>query len=191
MYVHTDRSRPEGGRQLEPLVPPGAGFIGTHPGQTLFGGGFRARWATWPRAPQTASIDQALFAGSNFGVNILLARWLPPEQYGAVALTSARPGLLPGRVRGRGRAVRPGRHTPGAAGPGRRRWPARGGAAPPHRDGRCCAGRPGRARRAGRGDVQGGRRAGQEHGKADRVGLLSRSSIASCPTIVVTKEFHH
>jgi len=30
-----------------------------------------------------AVIDQALFSGSNFIVNILLARWLPPEEYGA------------------------------------------------------------------------------------------------------------
>jgi len=33
-----------------------------------------------------AVIDQALFSGSNFIVNILLARWLPPEEYGAFAV---------------------------------------------------------------------------------------------------------
>jgi len=33
-----------------------------------------------------AVMDQALFSGSNFIVNILLARWLPPEEYGAFAV---------------------------------------------------------------------------------------------------------
>lgn len=32
-------------------------------------------------------VDQALFAGTNFLVNILLARWLEPEGYGAFALS--------------------------------------------------------------------------------------------------------
>lgn len=34
----------------------------------------------------TAILDQALFAGSNFLVSVLLARWLPVEQYGAFAV---------------------------------------------------------------------------------------------------------
>ena len=33
-----------------------------------------------------AVLDQGLFAGTNFLINILLARWLPPEHYGAFAL---------------------------------------------------------------------------------------------------------
>jgi hypothetical protein len=33
-----------------------------------------------------AVLDQVLFAGSSFSINILLARWLPPVQYGAFAL---------------------------------------------------------------------------------------------------------
>jgi O-antigen/teichoic acid export membrane protein len=33
-----------------------------------------------------AVLDQVLFAGSSFSINILLARWLPPAQYGAFAL---------------------------------------------------------------------------------------------------------
>jgi O-antigen/teichoic acid export membrane protein len=33
-----------------------------------------------------ALLDQVLFAGSSFSINILLARWLPPVQYGAFAL---------------------------------------------------------------------------------------------------------
>jgi len=41
----------------------------------------------WIRKGGFAVLDQALFAGTNFVVNILLARWLPPEQYGAFAVT--------------------------------------------------------------------------------------------------------
>jgi O-antigen/teichoic acid export membrane protein len=33
-----------------------------------------------------AVLGQGLFAGANFVANVLLARWLPPEQYGAFAL---------------------------------------------------------------------------------------------------------
>ena len=33
-----------------------------------------------------AFLDQGLFSGANFLVNILLARWLPPEEYGAFAV---------------------------------------------------------------------------------------------------------
>jgi O-antigen/teichoic acid export membrane protein len=33
-----------------------------------------------------ALLDQVLFAGASFSINILLARWLPPVQYGAFAL---------------------------------------------------------------------------------------------------------
>src|SRR5205814_9623719 len=40
----------------------------------------------WLRRGATALADQGLFATSGFLVNILLARWLPPEQYGAYAL---------------------------------------------------------------------------------------------------------
>lgn len=38
------------------------------------------RWAT---KGGLAVLDQGLFSGANFLVNILLARWLPPEEYGA------------------------------------------------------------------------------------------------------------
>jgi len=59
--------------------PPGAkGLNSWHPEvQTL------RRWAT---KGGLAVLDQALFAGTNFLVNILLARWLEPEGYGAFAL---------------------------------------------------------------------------------------------------------
>ena len=40
----------------------------------------------WMRKGATAFADQGLFAASGFLVNILLARWLPPEQYGGYAL---------------------------------------------------------------------------------------------------------
>jgi len=40
----------------------------------------------WATKGIFAVMDQALFSGSNFIVNILLARWLPPEEYGAFAV---------------------------------------------------------------------------------------------------------
>ncbi|MGB3544461.1 hypothetical protein, partial [Rubrivirga sp.] len=45
--------------------------------RSLFGAGSWARNGAWTVA------DQALFAGANFVVSILLARWLSPEGYGA------------------------------------------------------------------------------------------------------------
>lgn len=40
----------------------------------------------WATKSGFAIVDQALFAGTNFVVNILLARFLPPGEYGAFAL---------------------------------------------------------------------------------------------------------
>jgi O-antigen/teichoic acid export membrane protein len=40
----------------------------------------------WLRKGATAFTDQGLFAASGFLINILLARWLPPDQYGAYTL---------------------------------------------------------------------------------------------------------
>jgi glycosyltransferase involved in cell wall biosynthesis len=40
----------------------------------------------WLRKGTMAFADQGMFAASGFLVNILLARWLPPEQYGSYAL---------------------------------------------------------------------------------------------------------
>lgn len=40
----------------------------------------------WAKNGAFAILDQGLFAGANFLANILLARWLPPEQYGAFAV---------------------------------------------------------------------------------------------------------
>ncbi len=46
----------------------------------------RENTVRWFRRGSTALADQALFAGSGFLVNILLARWFPLELYGAYAL---------------------------------------------------------------------------------------------------------
>jgi O-antigen/teichoic acid export membrane protein len=40
----------------------------------------------WAQKGLLAILDQALFSGANFLVNILLTRWLPPEEYGAFAV---------------------------------------------------------------------------------------------------------
>lgn len=40
----------------------------------------------WMRESVWTVLDQGLFAGSNFAVNVLLARWLLPEAYGAFAV---------------------------------------------------------------------------------------------------------
>ena len=41
---------------------------------------------SWLRRGSWSVLDQALFAGANFLVNVLLARWLSPEAYGAFAV---------------------------------------------------------------------------------------------------------
>ena len=43
-------------------------------------------WLRWGHRALFAILDQALFAGANFVVNILLARWVSPESYGAFAI---------------------------------------------------------------------------------------------------------
>ena len=40
----------------------------------------------WARMGGLAVLDQGLFSGANFLVNILLARWLAPDEYGAFAV---------------------------------------------------------------------------------------------------------
>jgi O-antigen/teichoic acid export membrane protein len=44
------------------------------------------RLGHWAKKGGLAVLDQGLFSGANFLVNILLARWLAPEQYGAFAV---------------------------------------------------------------------------------------------------------
>lgn len=43
-------------------------------------------WLPWVGKGSLAVIDQGIFAGSNFLLNVLLARWLTPAQYGTFAL---------------------------------------------------------------------------------------------------------
>ena len=43
----------------------------------------------WVMKGGLALLDQGVFAGSNFVMSILLARWMPPEQYGAYAVAFA------------------------------------------------------------------------------------------------------
>ncbi len=50
----------------------------------------------WTKKGSLAVLDQALFSGANFIVNILLARWLPPEEYGAFAVAMSIFYLLAG-----------------------------------------------------------------------------------------------
>jgi len=46
-------------------------------------------WRQWIQKGGFAVADQALFAGTNFVANILLARWMAPEAYGAFVTTYA------------------------------------------------------------------------------------------------------
>src|ERR1700685_915370 len=43
-------------------------------------------WMPWVGKGSLAVLDQGLFASSNFLLNVLLARWLAPADYGAFAL---------------------------------------------------------------------------------------------------------
>jgi O-antigen/teichoic acid export membrane protein len=43
-------------------------------------------WMPWVGKGSLAVLDQGLFAGSNFLLNVLLARWLTPSEYGAFAV---------------------------------------------------------------------------------------------------------
>ena len=47
------------------------------------------RLLSWAQKGGFAVLDQALFAGANFLVNILLGRWMEPTQYGAFAVAYA------------------------------------------------------------------------------------------------------
>lgn len=46
-----------------------------------------SRLRSWSLRGSTAIIDQGLYSGSNFLLNVLLARWLTPTDYGAFAVT--------------------------------------------------------------------------------------------------------
>jgi O-antigen/teichoic acid export membrane protein len=45
------------------------------------------RWMLWAKKAGLAVLDQGLFTGSHFIINVLLARWLEPAQYGAFAVS--------------------------------------------------------------------------------------------------------
>ena len=49
----------------------------------------RGGWLRWADRGAWAVVDQGLFASSNFVLNLLLARWLAPAEYGAFALAFA------------------------------------------------------------------------------------------------------
>ena len=51
--------------------------------------GIRRKFVPWAMKGGLALLDQGVFAGSNFVMSILLARWMPPEQYGAYAVAFA------------------------------------------------------------------------------------------------------
>jgi O-antigen/teichoic acid export membrane protein len=48
-----------------------------------------SKFVVWVRRALFAIADQGLISGSNFVLNVMLARWLNPEEYGAFALASA------------------------------------------------------------------------------------------------------
>lgn len=47
---------------------------------------WRSRAARWSRKGFASVLDEGVFAGANFALNILMARWLPPEVYGIFAV---------------------------------------------------------------------------------------------------------
>src|SRR5690606_8097297 len=44
------------------------------------------RWAVWGGRGAASLADQAMFAGTHFVINVMLARWLPLEEYGLFAV---------------------------------------------------------------------------------------------------------
>jgi O-antigen/teichoic acid export membrane protein len=54
-----------------------------HRAQALIRNG---RWGKWINRGTWTLLDRGLFALSNFGLNIVLARWMSPEAYGAFAI---------------------------------------------------------------------------------------------------------
>jgi O-antigen/teichoic acid export membrane protein len=74
-----------------PLVKPasGEGAVGRFPLKrmlTIDRAGTVRKLVPWVMKGGLAIVDQGLFAGSNFVISILLARWLTPEQYGSYAV---------------------------------------------------------------------------------------------------------
>jgi O-antigen/teichoic acid export membrane protein len=74
-----------------PLVKPasGEGAVGRFPLKRILSidrAGTVRKLVPWVMKGGLAIADQGLFAGSNFVISILLARWLTPEQYGSYAV---------------------------------------------------------------------------------------------------------
>lgn len=46
----------------------------------------KIRWLVWFRKVTSTLLDQGMVSGSGFIINILLARWLEPNQFGAFVL---------------------------------------------------------------------------------------------------------
>jgi O-antigen/teichoic acid export membrane protein len=63
-----------------------AGFIGWKVSEQFTNVRWRLNLKSWVQKSFLAVFDQALFSGANFLVNVLLARKLPPEEYGAFAV---------------------------------------------------------------------------------------------------------
>ncbi len=78
-----------GSRPREP--PPSiVRTVAGHDAENLLNGAtIQQKVIPWAMKGGLAILDQGLVTGSNFVIGILLARWLPPEQYGAYAVAFA------------------------------------------------------------------------------------------------------
>ncbi|MFZ0277954.1 MAG: polysaccharide biosynthesis C-terminal domain-containing protein [Candidatus Sulfotelmatobacter sp.] len=80
-----------GVQEPAPLVKPASeeGALGRFPLRRILSidcAGAVRKLVPWAMKGGLAILDQGLFAGSNFVISILLARWLTPEQYGSYAV---------------------------------------------------------------------------------------------------------
>lgn len=70
-----DGEKDGGARPVDAAASLGPGEVGRH-----------SRYLGWARKGGLSIIDQGMFAGANFVLNILLARWLAPAEFGAFTL---------------------------------------------------------------------------------------------------------
>lgn len=76
----------------KPTAGEGASFFGRFALKEILSfdpAGVREKLVPWAMKGGLAILDQGVFAGSNFVISILLARWLSPEQYGSYAVAFA------------------------------------------------------------------------------------------------------